>query len=231
MDLIKINEALNRYIRLQSFPIALKLYKQDEELPTRIRIPTRDMGHRITLCQATALTRRYGWTMAVAKEDQCCTGGARAMGFADEETAGSGESENAFAPGLYRYHVTASLDRADFEPDAVVVYGNTAQAMRLVQSAGTGNVNAVATGFADCADIAARTVLSNQCQAILPSGGDRVFGSTQDSEFIFTMPRDKLEQVIEGLANTHRAGFRYPVIADIRHEPNLPPNMLIPKES
>ena len=230
MNLREVNEGLNQYIRPQSFPIALKLYKPDEALPDRVRVPTKDMGHRITLCQATALTRRYGWSVAVSKEDQCCTGGARAMGFAGNEAAGSGESENAFPPGLYRYHVTATLDRADFEPDAIVVYANTAQAMRLVQSAGAGNVNAVATGFADCADIAARTVLSNQCQAILPSGGDRVFGSTQDSEFIFTMPRDKIEQVVEGLANTHRAGFRYPVIADIRHEPNLPPNMLIPKE-
>jgi DNA-binding transcriptional MerR regulator len=71
----------------------------------------------------------------------------------------------------------------------------------------------------------------DQCQAILPSAGDRVFATTQDSVFIFTIPRDKIEKVVEGLINTHQAGFRYPVIADIRHEPNLPPNMLIPEES
>ncbi len=46
-----------------------------------------------------------------------------------------------------------------------------------------------------------------------------------------TLPQDKIEQVVEGLANTHRAGFRYPVVADIRHKPNLPPNMLIPEEN
>ena len=41
----------------------------------------RDLRYPIALCQATGLTRRYGWTMAVGKEDQCCIGGARAMGF------------------------------------------------------------------------------------------------------------------------------------------------------
>jgi len=108
--------------------------------------------------------------------------------------------------------------------------------MRLAQSAsggpgGTGTVNAVATGFGDCGDIAARTVLSDECQFILPSGGDRIFGSTQDHEVIFTMPKSKVASVIEGLANTYKVGFRYPVISDIRSRPNLPPFLEIPKDA
>ncbi|MBW2622917.1 MAG: DUF169 domain-containing protein, partial [Deltaproteobacteria bacterium] len=221
MDLKKVNDTLNQYIRPQTFPIALKLCKAEDTLPERVRIPTRDMGHPITLCQATGLTRRYGWTMALAKEDQCCSGGAQAMGFVSGGEADSIDHEKNFEPGQYKYHLTASLERADFEPDVIVVYVNSAQAMRLAQSAGAGNVNAIATGFGDCGDLAARTVLSNTCQSILPSGGDRVFGSTQDHEYIFAMPRDKVETVMQGLENTHRAGFRYPVVADIRHEPNL----------
>ena len=136
-------------------------------------------------------------------------------------------------PGKYKYHVTATLDRADFEPDVIAVYGNTAQVMRLTQSAiggpgGKGKLNAVATGFGDCGDIVGRTVLSNECQTILPSGGDRVWGSTQDHELIFAMPWSKAEEVILGLAGTHKAGFRYPVITDIRNRPNLPPFLQMP---
>jgi uncharacterized protein (DUF169 family) len=232
MDLKEVNEALNQYIRPQTFPVAYKLLRSDDELPERVKRPLQDLGYPITLCQATGLTRRYGWAMAVSKEGQCCIGGAQAMGFVSEGSAGPIADKSRHEPGKYKYHVTATLDRADFEPDVIAVYGNTAQIMRLTQSAiggpgGSGKVNAVATGFGDCGDIVARTVLSNECQTILPSGGDRVWGSTQDYELIFAMPWNKTEEVIEGLASTHKAGFRYPVITDIRNRPNLPPFLQI----
>lgn len=237
MDLKEINEALSLYIRPSSFPVAYKLLRSDDELPERIRIPMRDLGYPITLCQATALTRRYGWTMALSKDDQCCIGGAQAMGFVS--TGGGSEivaADKRHEHGKYKYHLTAVLDRADFQPDVIAIYGNSAQIMRLVQAAiggpgGSGTVNAVATAISDCGDIAARTVLSNECQAILPSGGDRVFGSTQDHEMIFAMPCSKVEEVIRGLASTHKAGFRYPIVTDIRHRPNLPPFLEVPKDT
>lgn len=236
MELKLVNEMINRYVRPTTFPIALKLCQSEDELPNKVNMPMRDMGYPITLCQGTALTRRYGWTVALGKEDQCCIGGAQAMGFVADVEGGLVEEGKRLEPGKYKYHLTASLERADFEPDVIIIYGNSAQIMRLVQSArggpeGRGTVNAVATGVADCGDIAARTVLSDECQSILPSGGDRVFGSTQDHEVIFAMPWSKVEAVIEGLENTHKAGFRYPVVSDIRHRPNLPPFLEVPKDT
>jgi len=236
MDLKKIDAAINQYIRPQTFPVALKLCQSDDDLPEKVRMPMRDLEYPIALCQATALTRRFGWTMALGKEDQCCIGGAQAMGFESVGEGGPVGEDKQLAPGKFNYHLTATLDRADFEPDVIVIYGNSAQIMRLVQSAiggpgGEGTVNAVAIGFGDCGDIAARTAISDECQFILPSGGDRVFGSTQDHEVIFTMPKSKFEVVTQGLENTHKMGFRYPVITDIRHRPNLPPFLEIPKES
>ena len=235
MDVKQINEVLNTYIRPQTFPIALKLCQSDENLPEKARRPMKDLGYPITLCQATGLTRRFGWTMAVGKDDQCCIGGAQVMGFVrggEDELAGE---DKRFEPQKYKYQVTASLDRANFEPDAIVIYGNSAQIMRLVQAVkrgpdGPGNVNAVATGSSDCGDVAARTLLSGECQFILPSGGDRVFGLTQDHEVIFTIPKTMVEAVLKGLESTHKAGFRYPVLADLRHRPSLPLNLEIPKE-
>jgi len=237
MDLKLVNEMINRYVRPTTFPIALKLCQSEDELPNKARMPMRDMGYPITLCQGTALTRRYGWTVALGKEDQCCIGGAQAMGFV---SAGGGSeivaADKRHEHGKYKYHLTAALDRVDFQPDVIAIYGNSGQIMRLVQAAiggpgGSGTVNAVATAISDCGDIAARTVLSNECQAILPSGGDRVFGSTQDHEMIFAMPWSKVEEVIRGLASTHKAGFRYPIVTDIRHRPNLPPFLEVPKNT
>ncbi|MCF8062675.1 MAG: DUF169 domain-containing protein [Deltaproteobacteria bacterium] len=236
MDVKQIDEALTRFIRPATFPLAVKLASTGDELPERARRPLKDFGYPIALCQATALTRRYGWTMAVGKEDQCCLGGAQAMGFvaatADQPIGPDKRQE----PGRYRYHVTATLDRAEFVPDVVVVYGNSAQIMRLVQAgmggpAGGGSVHGAGSGFGDCGDIAAGTVLRDECQMILPSGGDRVFGGTQDHEMIFAMPWGRVEAVISGLEETHKAGFRYPVITDVRHRPNLPPFLRIPEEA
>lgn len=236
MDVKQINEVLNTYIRPQTFPIALKLCQSDEDLPEKARRPMRDLGYPVTLCQATGLTRRFGWTMAVGKEDQCCMGGAQVMGFVAGGESDLAQEGKRFDPQKYKYHVTASLDRANYEPDVIVIYGNSAQIMRLVQAVrrgpeGPGNVNAVATGSSDCGDIAARTLLSDECQFILPSGGDRVFGSTQDHEVIFTIPKTMVEAVLKGLESTHKAGFRYPVLADLRHRPSLPPNLEIPKDA
>jgi hypothetical protein len=35
--------------------------------------------------------------------------------------------------------------------------------------------------------------------------------------------------MMKALADTHTAGFRYPTLMDVRHRPNLPPFLEIPK--
>ena len=52
MDLKNANVTLDTYIRPQTFPIAIKLFTADETLPDRVRIPVKDLGYQIALCQA-----------------------------------------------------------------------------------------------------------------------------------------------------------------------------------
>lgn len=231
MDLKQVNATLNLYIRPQTFPLALKLCQSESELPERVRMPMRDLGYQVTLCQAIGIARRYRWVLAVGKDDQCCIGGASAMGFITEGF--EDEPLKRLEAGKYSHLLIAPIEVADFEPDTLVLYGNPAQTMRLAQAVsrgGTGlSVSAVATGAGDCGDIVARTTLSDECQSILPSGGDRVFGGTQDHEVIFTIPWSKVEAVLKGLEDTHKAGFRHPILTDLRHPPALPPFLEIPK--
>ena len=152
------------------------------------------------------------------------------MGFIAERP--EDDKAKRLETGKYSHLVIAPAEIANFEPDLILLYTNSAQGMRLVQAStrgAGGSVSTVATGGADCGDIVARTTKSNQCQFILPSGGDRVFGGTQDDELIFTIPWSKAEAVINGLEETHKAGFRYPVLTDLRHAPALPPFLQIPK--
>ncbi|HEY91361.1 MAG TPA: DUF169 domain-containing protein [Dehalococcoidia bacterium] len=232
MDTKQMNDMLNTYVRPQTFPLALKLCKSESELPERVRIPVRDMGYQITLCQGYGIARRFRWAVAIGKDDQCCVGGASTMGFIGERP--NEEPAKRLETGKYSHLLIAPIEMADFEPDLLLLYVNSAQAMRLSQAASRSadnGVSAIATGFGDCGDIVARTTTSNQCQFVLPSGGDRVFGGTQDNELIFTIPWEKAEAVIGSLEETHKAGFRYPVLTDLRHEPALPPFLQIPKDA
>ena len=230
MDYKQVNETLNLYVRPQTFPLALKLCTSPSELPERVRMPMRDLGYQVTLCQAIGIARRFRWVLAVGKEDQCCVGGASAMGFIAERP--EEDLSKRLEEGKYSHLLIAPIEMADFEPDVILLYGSPAQVMRLVQAATRGagqSVSATATGAGDCGDIVARTTLSNKCQFIIPSGGDRVFGGTQDYEVIFTMPRSMVEAVLKGLEDTHKAGFRYPILTDLRHSPALPLFLEIPK--
>ena len=232
MELKQVNDALNTYIRPQTFPLALKLCTSESELPARVRLPKRDMGFHVTLCQAIGIARRYRWALAVGKDDQVCIGGARVMGFISESTGDPGPKH--LEVGKYSHLLMAPLEIADFAPDVVLIYASPAQLMRMVQSATrgyTGGVSAIASGFEDCGDAVARTFNSDRCQFILPSGGDRVFGGTQDHETIFTMPASKIEAVVKGLEETHKAGFRYPILTDLRNQPALPPFLQIPESA
>ena len=101
MDVKQATDTLNFYIRPQTFPLALKLCSSESELPEKVRVPVRDLGYQIALCQGIGLARRYGWTLAIGKDDQCCIGGARAMGFVSESPETSPEKALEF--GKYSY--------------------------------------------------------------------------------------------------------------------------------
>lgn len=232
MDLKQANEILNTYIKPQTFPLALRLCQSESELPERVTMPMRDLGYKITLCQGYGIARRFRWAVAVGREDQCCVGGASTMGFIAERP--NEELAKRLEAGKYSHLLIAPTEIASFEPDLLLLYVNSAQAMRLAQSVARNEgetVSSITTGAGDCGDIVARTTKAKQCQSIVPSGGDRVFGGTQDHELIFTIPWSKAEAVINGLEQTHRDGFRYPILSDLRHAPSLPPFLRMPEDA
>ncbi len=65
-------EELQQLLRLQSFPLAVKLLKSVDEIPEGAQRPVRDMGHHLSFCQALSLPRRQGITIAETKEDMWC---------------------------------------------------------------------------------------------------------------------------------------------------------------
>jgi uncharacterized protein (DUF169 family) len=244
MDAKTFAREIETYVRPATFPVAAKLLTPDEAVPEKAKRPYRDLKIQIAICQAVAMARRYGWSVAVGEEDVNCvltktvfglapltehfTSGHLACGFYTETTEAGAKSEAAtewLPQGKYKHLLVGPAARAEFAPDALVIYGNSAQVMRLVTGAlwkRGGAITSSFTGRIDCSDEIIRPMLSGDYQVILPCYGDRVFGQTEDWEMAFSLPGAKMAELVEGLAATHKSGIRYPIPTFLRFTPQYP---------
>src|SRR5262245_16892318 len=248
LDVNTADRELQTYIRPQTFPVAIRMLEPGEAIPERARRPGRDWKKLSMSCQVIDMARRYGWTIALTREDHICSLGITAIGFDKPlpiynvgtlcegmytETKQAGQRSEAaidkFAPGQYHCLLVAPLDRAAFEPHVVCVYANPAQVMRLVQAAlwkRGGRLPSSFEGRAVCADIIVTTMQTGEPQVILPCSGDRIFGQTQDHEMAFSIPWGWMEDIVEGLRGTHNGGIRYPITQFMEYEAKLPPRYM-----
>ncbi len=237
-------KAIETYIRPATFPVAAKLLKKDEPLPEKAKRPKRDMGIQIATCQAIAMARKYGWTIAVGEEDLNCPLTKTAFGFAPvtefytsgklacgmyTETAEAGARTEAathkLGEGQYKHLVVAPVADVDYVPDAIVIYGNSAQVLRLVTGAlweRGGSLTSTISGRVDCSDEVIATMLTGDYQVILPCYGDRILGQTQDHEMAFSLPGSKMQELVTGLEGTQKGGLTYPIPTYLRYTPQYP---------
>jgi uncharacterized protein (DUF169 family) len=244
MDTNTFAREIETHVRPATFPVAAKLLSPDEPVPEKAKRPWRDLKIQIAICQAIAMARRYGWTLAVGAEDVNCvltktafglapltehyTAGNLACGMYTETKEAGARSEEAthrLPAGKYKHLLVAPASRAAFVPDALVIYGNPAQVMRLLTGAlwkRGGAITSSFTGRIDCSDEIIRTILTGDYQVILPCYGDRVFGHTEDAEMAFSLPGSKMDELVEGLAGTQKGGIRYPIPSYLRFTPQYP---------
>lgn len=240
----KLLEAIEKYVRPDTFPLAIKVWKSDEELPDKVKRPLKDLGERFSICQSITMARRYGWALAMGREDQSCPIAKIAFAFEEElpyykegnlahgmyaKTCELGAVTESKVPKFSKEEagtiVIAPLSRAAFEPELIVTYGNSAQVMRMVAAAlynGGGEITSSFSARADCADIIIRTIQTKKPQVILPCYGDRVFGQTYDHEMAFTLPYEMVDSFLDGLYGTHKGGVRYPIPSYLRYENDYP---------
>ena len=65
----KYGEELEKRLRLQTFPLAIKLLEKEGDLPEGAIRPKRDLGRHLALCEGFATSRREGTTIAMLKEE------------------------------------------------------------------------------------------------------------------------------------------------------------------
>lgn len=239
-----LEEALARYVRPDTFPLAIRMLAPKEAVPEGVKVPSKTMGEQWIVCQSIGVARRYGWSIAVGKEDVICPLAAIAFGFCkpneeylkgfasigmyckDEAAAANLEASTwRFEPDTYEYVCVAPLNRANFEPHVVALYANSAQILRLVHASlykRGGRVVSTSGGRLDCAEIVIQTLTTNEPKVILPCTGDRVFGMAQDNEMVFAFPWGCAQEIIDGLEGTHKGGTRYPITVAMRETVTMP---------
>jgi len=242
-DLKKADEKLMQYLRLQTFPVAVKMVSSAKELEEEGK-GRKAKRMPLPVCQGLSLSRRYGWKVALGREEMTCPLGAAALGFVPPKKKfldGSIEvpywvrSQEARAKlahnlpklefGKYELILSAPLAGADFEPDLIVIYGNPAQMMRLVQSSvylSGVPVTSSSYGAGGCGTYISKALLTGECQFVLSGAGDRIYASTQDDEVCFTIPIGRLEAVLTGLEETQKAGMKFPITSYLLYQPELP---------
>jgi uncharacterized protein (DUF169 family) len=245
VSLKEIEEVMSVYIKHQTHPLGIKLLRQEDKIPEGAKSPVKDFGVPFSLCQALALSRKEGLTILLDKNSQSCPIALAGLGLVRPEEFLSGkfvlapvnQSQDArkkmvaslprFPFGKYQQVLIAPIKTAAFDPDVIVFYGSGAQVMRMIQAAvfSSGKaLTSVATGSGGCLLPIVASMLEGECKYAVPGNGDRRLGLAADGELVFGMPRERFEEVINGLKLSSEGKQTYPVSPGyLKMEYQLPP--------
>jgi uncharacterized protein (DUF169 family) len=239
----RVLEVLTRTVNPPTAPVGATFVK-DAAAVEKAKVKLR--GKRITVCQQVAYSRYYGWSTWATAQDAHCVLGACAVGLVPTPAR---VAEGVVNTGVYQQdqpaaaRMQASLPRVSdryaglltfpaarpvegFAPDVVVVYLNTAQAMRIVQAIlfrDGGELAMRTSGDAGvCSRGIAQPFLTGEPAIEIPCLGDRRFAMAQDFELLCGIPASWLGRIADGLEATHKAGIRYPIPFQIPESCELP---------
>lgn len=222
---------LTEVLHLDTGIVGIKLYRDRKDLPRR------PYNWKVNICQLVSAARYQGKAssgtpdLMVCAIGAACTGliktperftsGKAALGrYVADVEAGRRFMANTYKLGdngkVYDAIYIAPLESYKIEdPDAVVIYANPAQMMRLIHCC------LHETGEPVKADTVAEAAL---CSSIgfavkeqkpiigFPCGGDRTFGGTQKDELVFVTPYNMLGTLVENMESLLMStGQLYPV--------------------
>ena len=245
MDIQQTSQAIEKYVRPQTFPVAVRLFDESEAVPEKARQPKRDFNLTMPVCQGISLVRRYGWSLVMSQADMLCPLGSLTLGFVPARKkflegdfdipfwvrdksirAKMSRSLPRLEYGRFTRIVMAPVHKAAFEPQVVIYYGNPAQLSRFAQAEAYATGEAVTAGtsggFACGAEIT-QPILTETCQLVITGGGDRAIAQAQDHEAAFAIPAGRMESIAQGLEATHKAGMRYPTPSFMLYQAQFPP--------
>ena len=253
-DFKETAEALSAYLKIDTLPLAIKFVEKFAEgTPAGFSSPSAQ-GYRMAFCQVVSAARKWGTPFALSPKDIKCGAALLSFGWAelepgldrkeeitkfilesgymkDEETARKTLDSIPLLTGEqvlpYKGLLIAPLERCMIEePDVMLIYGNPAQILRLIQSTvymkGETVTSEAHVGLS-CVSEMIKPMLEKKATFVLPGRGERGLGMAGNDEMCFALPASELTTLITGLKTTDEKGSRYPVTQYLFFEPTLGP--------
>ena len=223
---------LNRYLRLRTTPIGMKLFETVAEMEAvpRIRRP-KDIH---TTDQIVGQASRNGWTVGVTAEDlvgdQCRTviglaprseawlSGRNMAGVWYEDAEQASKHQRAMDVAPFGKHVAMAVSPLASgrlnPPDIALIYATPAQMILFInglQWTGYEKLEWGCVGESACADSWGRALATGEPSLSIPCFAERRYGGVMEDELLMAIPPGFLPKVIEGLDRLSRNGLRYPI--------------------
>ena len=245
-------ETMNKYgsdllnmLALRTYPIGIKMLKDESEIPRGAVRPKKDLGEHYASCQAFALVRQRGMTLAMFIEDHWCFEPIIGYGLVEPpkdfyEGSGSdffvqnkeaAKERNNSIPilpyGKYAGMVLAPLQKANFIPDLTVIYCNATQLRQMLFGMMLKNgyrVTSTLDPVWSCVHSVVPSLLNGECEVTVPDFGEYQRGAVTDDEMILSIPTGKMEEMMSGVYNYDKMGLGYRSIGrEIKGDFQQPP--------
>jgi uncharacterized protein (DUF169 family) len=230
-ELNRYGEELEELLWLRTSPIAVKMLEKEADIPPEAVRPKRDRGYHLAQCQAFALSRRRGETIAMLKEDLWCWAPLIGYGLVpplDEKTISPmiyivenmpaarkiAQHFPRLEQGRYIGILSAPLKKASFEPDLVLIYSNTAQLRSMLLAVKYKEGHLVKSEFDpidSCVYSVVPVIKDGEYRITLPDPGEYERAMADEGEIILSVPKAKLGELLTGLRSFEemKMGYRH----------------------
>jgi uncharacterized protein (DUF169 family) len=241
----KYGSDLLNMLALRTYPIGIKMLEDESEIPRGAVRPKKDLGEHYASCQAFALVRQRGMTLAMFLEDHWCFEPIIGYGLVEPpkdfyEGSGSdffvqnkeaAKERNNSIPilpyGKYAGMVLAPLQKANFIPDLTVIYCNATQLRQMLFGMMLKNgyrVTSTLDPVWSCVHSVVPSLLDGECEVTVPDFGEYQRGAVTDDEMMLTIPTGKMEEMMSGVYNYDKMGLGYRSIGrEIKGDFQQPP--------
>ena len=206
-------EELENALILRTSPIAVKMLEKESDIPKEAIRPKKDRKYHIAQCQAFALSRREGTTVAMLKEDHWCPAAPMAYGLVKRPESVQTRSHpyDCFEYGKYIGIVTAPLKKATYIPDVVILWAKPAQLRALLLSMKIEDVPQVGGHFfpPSCAWSVVNPMKTGQYWVVLPDPGEYQRALTEEGDMMFSIPQGRMQAMMAGLKANEHGAFAY----------------------
>jgi uncharacterized protein (DUF169 family) len=243
---LKIIHANAKEIReklsLSTYPLAIKMVKDEEEIPKDAIRPFKDRGYHLYNCQAFSMSRRGQKMVAMTKEDMWCMEPFVGYGFVEpskewhkakhrtllginpEARQKAVQSAPRFKVGEYMGIISAPLEKCCFEPDMFLIYCDPYQLTHILLAKDCidgGDVTCTLSGHNACVLAVVPVLQNRKCWVTSPCRGDRSIAMAQSNEVIFSAPIERLREFVKSFRYLEEHGQQIPFDLKLHPEGNL----------